>query len=689
MAPQRPGAYDPRPSSRASNRNNKAIKKNENKAPPKLPAELTAAAISKKTPEWFHISGIPVRPLTARETRRAPPTSNKGRTLKPKTQVQIQKEKMVGTSSNNPHYFRLPYKRKQVGQGGEKNQKKEGIENQKSNGNRPPTAPSAGARKPVHKPTSEQVVSEEERKRKNAKVHYTRYYEQKNIHQEAPSPKEIEHAMKLRSVISHDMPDWMQIPQVPVIHPSWKTKDNGIVVKEPPPFVPPVNLKEQGSTEACVSEAAPTWMHIDGVPKKPYRKPEALSVQVSFNNAASDAFGQKHPVNFHYLREPHKQHVDQEHKREYTDCGNFHKYISHHSAVSAKAPPFFHVNQVPKAKVVEYHHQKGAHMRNMRPTTSGGVHEHPNNWRKSVSSVSYDSPDWMKTYQTHIVNGPVDDMKMIAGKNNDVLVPKEDAHKLAILKAKKQAEFKKYQEARKYAASNPPYNLLAVGHGERHNGLQAPRSRKAAKQAVPRNRPLKSNLLVRKLGSNKFVPQRPPSRARNPITGVGTNRYPTKPSTQIGSSNTDTKTNDTELKPQQVKTVKTGIKNNNNKNIKQSIEKMNSNNNNNRKVDNISKPTATSIVPHKPKPPSSRPQTASASNNTPSSAAAKDALIHRLRSELNALKSRRSSSRGSEINNSGLTKAGKTIKPSVNKGSTVVNHGAGSNSSYHEKMVLV
>eukprot|EP00943_MAST-04B_sp_MAST-4B-sp1_P008862 g8862.t1 len=271
---------------------------------------------------------------------------------------------------------------------------------------------------------------------------------------------------------------------------------------------------------------------------------------------------------------------------------------------------------------------------------------------------------------------------MIAGKNNDVLVPKEDAHKLAILQAQKQEEFRKFQEARKYAESNPPYNLLAVGHGERHNGLQAPRSRKAVKQAVPQNRPLKSNLLVRKLGSNKFVPQRPPSRARNPITGIGTNRYPTKPNTQTGTSNT------AEVKPKHVKAEKTGVKSNNNKNIKQSIEKMNNKNNNNRKVDNISKPTAASIVPHKPKPPSSRPPTASVSNNTPSSAAAKDALIHRLRSELNALKSRRSS-RGSNINNSGLTKAGKTIKPSLNNGAATVNHGAGSNSSYFEKMVLV
>ena len=73
-----------------------------------------------------------------------------------------------------------------------------------------------------------------------------------------------------------------------------------------------VNLQEKGSDESCVSEAAPTWMHINGVPKKPYRKPEALSVKVSFNNAESAAFGQKHPVNFHYNREPHKQHVDQE-----------------------------------------------------------------------------------------------------------------------------------------------------------------------------------------------------------------------------------------------------------------------------------------------------------------------------------------------------------------------------------------
>ena len=54
--------------------------------------------------------------------------------------------------------------------------------------------------------------------------------------------------------------------------------------------------------------------------------------------------------NFHYRREPHKQLVDQEHKREYTDCGNFHKCVSHHSAVSAKAPAFFHVGHVPKAR---------------------------------------------------------------------------------------------------------------------------------------------------------------------------------------------------------------------------------------------------------------------------------------------------------------------------------------------------
>ena len=73
-------------------------------------------------------------------------------------------------------------------------------------------------------------------------------------------------------------------------------------------------------------------------------------------------------------------------------------------------------------------------MRNMRPTTSGGVHEHPKNWRKSVSSVSYDTPDWMKTYQTHIVNGPpnLHDMKMIAGKNNEILVPRSEIHKLGI-----------------------------------------------------------------------------------------------------------------------------------------------------------------------------------------------------------------------------------------------------------------
>ena len=180
MAPQRPGAYDPRPSSRASNRNKNNKNNNTNhtnknvKAPPKLAAELTAAAISKKTPDWFHISGIPVRPLTARETRRAPPTSsNKGRTLvKPKTQVEIQKEKMVGTSSNNPHYFRLPYKRGQVGQGGEKKETKDdsggnNIAN-KQQVNRPPTAPSAGARKPVHKPSPEQILSEEEKINKNA-----------------------------------------------------------------------------------------------------------------------------------------------------------------------------------------------------------------------------------------------------------------------------------------------------------------------------------------------------------------------------------------------------------------------------------------------------------------------------------------------------------------------------------------
>ena len=65
--------------------------------------------------------------------------------VKPKTQVEIQKEKMVGTSSNNPHYFRLPYKRGQVGHGGEKKETKDdsggnNIAN-KQQINRPPTAP--------------------------------------------------------------------------------------------------------------------------------------------------------------------------------------------------------------------------------------------------------------------------------------------------------------------------------------------------------------------------------------------------------------------------------------------------------------------------------------------------------------------------------------------------------------------
>ena len=77
-------------------------------------AEQTAGAISKKTPEWFHISGVPVRPLTAREAAERPTSV---RLLKPKTQVQVQKEKMVGTSPSNPHYFRLSL-RKEVGKGG-------------------------------------------------------------------------------------------------------------------------------------------------------------------------------------------------------------------------------------------------------------------------------------------------------------------------------------------------------------------------------------------------------------------------------------------------------------------------------------------------------------------------------------------------------------------------------------------
>ena len=115
------------------------------------------------------------------------------------------------------------------------------------------------------------------------------------MHEHAPSPQEVARAMKLRSVVSHDMPDWAQIPQVPVIHPVWKTKTAEIVVKQPPPFMPNPNLKEKGHQESCVSEAAPDWMHIKGLPKKPYRKPEPLSVKVSFENAEYCCFWAKAP----------------------------------------------------------------------------------------------------------------------------------------------------------------------------------------------------------------------------------------------------------------------------------------------------------------------------------------------------------------------------------------------------------
>ena len=664
MPPQRPGAYDPRPSSRAARRAKVAKPQQPKAVRQKLPVGQTAAAISKKTPEWFHISGVPVRPLTARESRRAPPTSNKARVLKPKTQVEVQKEKMVGTSPSNPHYFRLPYKRKDVGKGGvvvkgaQDRSKGSAVSRPAA---RPPSAPPAGARKPPTNPSAQEVKHDSERVKKNAKVHYTRFYEQKNVHEHAPSPQEVARAMKLRSVVSHDMPDWAQIPQVPVIHPVWKTKTAEIVVKQPPPFMPNPNLKEKGHQESCVSEAAPDWMHIKGLPKKPYRKPEPLSVKVSFENAESAAFGQKHPINFHYRREPHKQLVDQEHKREYTDCGNFHKYVSHHSAVSAKAPDFFHVENVPKAKVIEYHHQKGAHMRNMRPTTSGGVHEHPKNWRKSISSVSYDTPAWMKTYQTHIVNGPVHDVKMIAGRNNEVLVPRSEVLKVKILKEQKEKQDKKMQDAKRYAQQNPPYKLVASGQGERPKGLpsKAPRSRTAVRQAVPTNRVSKSNIVVKRGAGNTFVPQRPPSRARNPITGVGTNRYPTRA-----------------IEPPKQTTAPLA------KPPPQDTKKVNSKSN----VQNDRRPSKKLRKPPSAAPKTTTPQVRPSEKAKPVSTSAipksvveKDALIHRLRSELTALRSR-ASSRGK------IASKGNVMEGNAKK---VVDHGAGSNTAYNEKMVLV
>ena len=152
----RPTAVEPR---RAPREGGKTTATESGKA--KLPVEQTAAAISKKTPEWFHISGVPVRPLTARESRRAPPTSNKARVLKPKTQVEVQKEKMVGTSPSNPHYFRLPYKRKDVGKGGvivkgaQDRSKGSAVGRPAA---RPPSAPPAGARKPPTNPSAQEVI---------------------------------------------------------------------------------------------------------------------------------------------------------------------------------------------------------------------------------------------------------------------------------------------------------------------------------------------------------------------------------------------------------------------------------------------------------------------------------------------------------------------------------------------------
>ena len=479
MKRQVPGSYDPRPSSRAGARKQTQAMVNKSynsdifmkgrgvaNIPVKtsnIPGELKAGAVSKKAPQHFHIHGIPVRPLSQRALRHEPPASRNGRKVTVmKTEMQKQREQMVGTSDDNPPFMRLPYNRPEASLPQPAKDR--------------PAAVAAPAAAPVPRPSTSG---------NNRKVHITRYYEQaSNVHSKPPGKEEVMVALKQPSRISTESPSWMHIPQVPIVHDSWKKGGQEIVVQRPT-GKPPKRAGEATADESCVSESAPTWMHIKGLPTKKYRKPEPLSVRVSFNNAESAAFGQKHPINFHYLRQPHKQEVDQDHKREYTECGNFHKKISHHSAVSAKAPEFFHVNHVHKAKVLEFHHQKGAHMRNMRPTTSGGVHTHKPTWRHTTSSVSYDTPDWMKTHNIHIVNGPIENIKMIAGKNNQVLVHVTDKDKIFKLRehdARRENKSATAAVARKKA--KPAHQLLSGGIGERHLGApsQVPRSRAAARR---------------------------------------------------------------------------------------------------------------------------------------------------------------------------------------------------------------
>ena len=481
----KPGAYDPRPSSRANTRAQKernwSSKIFAGPAPPKIkpssiPGELTAGAVSRKTPAWFQMNGVPVRPLSPRALRKEPPTKN-GRNIDiPKSQMQIQKEQMVGTSVDNPPFMRIPYNRAtQVF-------------------TKADTGTKTGAdEKPQVSVHSQDPPSG------NARIHLTRYYEQAApAHTRPPTTKDVIEAMKQPSRISTESPAWMHIPQVPIVYDEWKDKDRGIKVRPPAP--PNGHQKISKPHERCVSEAAPTWMHIPGLPQKPYRKPEPLSVKSSFENAASREFNQIHPVNFHYRRAPGEQEVVQDHKYDLSGCGNYHGKVAHHTAVSAKAPDNFHIDGVHKAHLTEYHHQKGAHMRNMRPTLDGNVHQPKRKWRTTTSSQSYNAPDWMKIRDIHIVNGPAENLKMVAGANNNVLIHNSDVDKVAALFEREKQSKKLQKQSAEHLKKHPTHQFLNNARGERHGG---------APSEVPRARVGKQSAAEAKAAERKFTDRKP------------------------------------------------------------------------------------------------------------------------------------------------------------------------------------
>lgn len=394
--------------------------------------------------------------------------------------MQIQKEQMVGTSIDNPPFMRIPYNRA----------------THASTKTDTGTKPGADEKPQVSVHSQDPAPG-------NAKIHLTRYYEQSApAHARPPTAKDVIEAMKQPSRISTESPAWMHIPQVPIVYDEWKDKDRGIEVRPPAP--PSGHQNVLKPHEHCVSEAAPTWMHIPGLPQRPYRKPEALSIKSSFENAASREFNQIHPVNFHYRRAPGGQEVAQDHKYDLSGCGNYHAKVAHHTAVSAKAPDHFHVDGVHKAQLTEYHHQKGAHMRNMRPTLDGNVHQPKRKWRTTTSSQSYNAPDWMKIRDVHIVNGPAGNLKMLAGTNHNVLIHKSDVDKVATL-FEREKHLKKLQEqSARYLKKHPTHQFLSNARGERHGG---------APSAVPRAKVGKQSATEAKEAERKFTdrkPSRPP-----------------------------------------------------------------------------------------------------------------------------------------------------------------------------------